>query len=76
MIGVFRMDTYTEAQYITKAHDRVWALCDDGKQITTVSDRPEWADIHTQSLAGAFTIGTFDNPTRSEVRSAFEVAEG
>jgi hypothetical protein len=70
------MNTYTEAQYVTKAHDRVWAQCDDGRQVTTVNngERPEWADIHAQAAAGAFTIGTFDNPTRAEVRSLFEVA--
>ena len=64
---------YTEAQYVNKAHDRVWALVDDGRQVTTASDRPEWTEIHAQASAGAFTIGTFDNPTRAEVRSFFEL---
>ena len=64
------MNTYTEAQYVTKAHDRVWGLCDDGVQITTEEGRPEWVEIHTQA---DLIIGTFDNPTRAEVRSALEV---
>ena len=64
--------TYVKAQYIDRAHSRVWALRGNGEQVSASPGADAWNDVHAQT---GLRVGTFDDPTEPGVRDATDARE-
>lgn len=63
--------TYLKAQYIHPDRSRVWALRDNGEQVSASPGTDAWSDVHAQA---GLRIGTFDDPVEPDARDVTDGA--
>lgn len=64
--------TYLKAQYIHPDRSRVWALRDNGEQVSASPGTDAWDDVHAQA---GLRIGTFDDPVEPDARDVTDVID-